>query len=441
MRDFSEQSCKEGLENIYALLSRTLLLRDSKPVDSLVRLLEALNYADMLLAARCYHDMVSALLLEPARRVSGDIWCDYLLYMLLETPHPFACMAAKEDVDEAVYEAMCSELSILGTLSTLTGTVLVRMLRERQRELQLKTRQVKDDISLFSTALWSGVNTRPLPKDTQTPQNAVYVPNDLAWFPWHYGGTGLRDSYVSDEALEEIYARLLSSSDWRAYAEDLKSFFGAYGCETFIRARAFHYEAAGDTLSLLPTDLIAPLPEPVFYPDQHERIVENTLCFMQGDPAWPLLLTGSAGCGKTTQVLSLLYEFPELRLVVTDTLTQGLLERLGAQPLRFVVLVDDPERVDTRVLLAGRAVPQNILIYITCREEAQSAFATAMRVEFPPAPLREFSAFVFALLEAQNILADEGEVRSACVDWQMDTQNRLTVSAALQIAYAFSLSN
>ena len=66
------------------------------------------------------------------------------------------------------------------------------------------------------------------------------MPPEAEWLSWHYGEMGLRDSYVSDEALEEVIIRLLESEDWRALCDDLWNFFAAYGSAPFLRDKLFH---------------------------------------------------------------------------------------------------------------------------------------------------------------------------------------------------------
>ena len=107
--------------------------------------------------------ITAALLACGARRVSGDLWLDYLLSLVLERPHAFAVMAANGRMDEAERIAMRADLAILGELATLDGAHLYRMAAERHRELQLKPRHAKDNISLLSSAVWAGGSIRPAP--------------------------------------------------------------------------------------------------------------------------------------------------------------------------------------------------------------------------------------------------------------------------------------
>ena len=51
----------------------------------------------------------------------------------------------------------------------------------------------------------------------------------FAFTPWQYGEPGLTDAYAADEALEEIYLRLLSAKDWGQLTEDLYNLFASYG--------------------------------------------------------------------------------------------------------------------------------------------------------------------------------------------------------------------
>ena len=159
MFSFRECAPAEGVERIASLIPRLTILQDARECAPLARLLaaaSAIHAGDTLGALSCYHALSASLLSSGARRVSGDLWLDYLLWLVIERPHAFAVMAADGRMEEAERIAMRADLAILGELATLSGAHLYRMAAERHRELQLKPRHAKDNISLMSSAVWSG---------------------------------------------------------------------------------------------------------------------------------------------------------------------------------------------------------------------------------------------------------------------------------------------
>lgn len=448
MTDFSACSCREGIEGAYALLAKLTLMRDERsdsPFSLLGAYMDALNYGEMLSASRAYHALTDALLRAPSRRVSGDLWLDYLLWLTVETEHPFAVSAAQKRRDDDVFSAMRAELGTLFELTKLSDVALRRFAQERYRELKLKVRSARDSAELMSTALWSGSAARPQPKEERpiAPPAAV-MQMDFDWALWRYGEMSLSGQYVSDEALEEIYIRLLSAKPWPLLIDDLWNFFAAYGCGGFLRHRAFQYERGG--LFPLEENVLAPLPSAILYEAQRHALLENTIRFMQGARANNLVLTGASGTGKTTQVLSLPYELPEVRLIAVDgsacTTLAPLFERLRAQPLRFLVLLDGMDFSSPYAasflasLLALRAQPENVLLYATAYSAAGGEGAFPAEIEFPYPQLKEFVDLVSELLEQDNVRAPYEAVRNACIDHQVDAHDRLTYAAAVCVAEA-----
>lgn len=438
--DLSRCEPREGIATLCALLSRSLLLRDQPPIERLWQLLEALNAGDALCACRAYHALSAALLQVPARRVSGDLWRDYLLYVLLQTPHLLAKQAAGGDTATAL-PFLREELGILGALCTLTGRELARMIEARRTEARLKGRQARDDIELFSTAVWSGGSKRALPTPAAEAAAPAPFTGELRYTGWQYGEPGLRDVFASDAALEEIYARLLGAGadagagagvrGWSGYAEDLCCFFAAYGYGPLLQTRAFVWQ---NGLVPLPR-AIAPMPEPVFFPRQHEALLEQVIRFMQGETPVPMLLVGGAGMGKTAMALSVPEELPEVRLVLArpEDLHPPLLDTLAAVSLKFLLLLDGVEVTEIPTLLP-RLLPPNVLLCVTAR---QGTLEWARRIEIPPLSGERFTELVCGLLRARGIMADYAAVRSACVDHQVDARDRLSAAAAVRIAASF----
>ena len=436
MQDLNQCEPREVCEQLAPLLSRSFLLRGGAPAASLFSFLGALNDGDLLLAVSSYHDLRAALFECPARRVSGDLWRDYLLHVLLCEPHAFARQAAAGQLDDAVSAMMLEELSVLGTLSTLSDELLIRLAQSRSRALKLKPRQARDNIEMFSNAVWSGGSARALPTPAeQKPSASPSYSGELAFSALKYGEPGLDGSFVADGALEELYARLLEDPRWETQIEGLRCFFASYGCGIFLRERAFRYTQGA--LHPLPARAVAPLPEPVCFPKEHEQILDHVIRFMQGEPPMHMLLCGGAGMGKSAQILSLVHELPEVRLVVAgpDADFFHLFSLIAAQPSKFLLLLDDvsPASLCSRDFCA---LPENVLVVVTSRAQEQN-LEWAQRIVLPALKAEAFNAFVESVLEYNRVLCDASDVHNACVDYQVDARSHLSVAAALRLAERF----
>ncbi|HOG00916.1 MAG TPA: DUF815 domain-containing protein [Clostridia bacterium] len=443
MRDFRECDPAKGAERIAALTSRLTVLRDEPggPLDILREFALALSLGDTPGAYRVYHDLSRALLGCGARRVSGDLFMDYLLSLVLEREHAFARMAASGRLEAPEQLAMKADLAALGELATLASTDLVRMAQERHRELQLRSRYPKDDISAMSTALWSGSAPRAVQQEQKgNSGHPVFValPPEQEWLPWHYGEQSFPGEWAADEALEEVYLRLLKSPDWRGACDDLWNLFAAYGSGDFLKTRVFF--AKGDSLAPAQS---TPWVCPVSYCDaQRLRLTESVIAFMRGETASHALIYGPEGCGKTALALNLAEDLPELRVAVVDdpghTDVFGLIERLRRQPLRFLLLLDgvDADGYASKVLLCACSrggLPQNVLLAATSREPGSpGTFPLAIEMKYPR--IADFIDIVCELLETQDEPFDRQEVRNLCVDLQVDAREKLTMTAAVAAA-------
>lgn len=428
---FTDREGREALAEALALFARSTLIPRSPAMAALGDMLEQLYFGDTYAACRSYHSALSLMLRSPARRVSGSLLVDQLLYLALQLEHPFALSAATGMRDDALSMAMEEELQVLGRLSQLKTSHFISMVQDRRR-----ASKVRDDISARSAAVWSGA---PVPAASKAQPEAEPVQLPLAFTPLEYGELGLSDSFVSDEALEEIYLRMLETHEWETLTEDLWNFFSAYGTGEFLRSRA--YRIKGAELSPLPQQVIAPLIPLSLYEAQHTRLMDNTIRFMRGESCSSLLLTGEGGVGKTAHVLSLLHELPEVRLVLCsrgdlDSLND-LLPTLSRQPLKFILLLDDidPEGEELRLFCSRTAgfaaLPQNVLLYGTSRK-AGGPFDGVL--SFPYPDLNRFSAMIAELLENDGIIIDRRTVHNAAVDHQVDAREKLTFRGAKAVA-------
>ncbi|MCM1334799.1 MAG: ATP-binding protein [Bacteroides sp.] len=114
------------------------------------------------------------------------------------------------------------------------------------------------------------------------------------------------------------------------------------------------------------------------YNTQRGKVIDNTLCFLNGKKAQNVLLYGDRGTGKSSTVKALVNEYPTLRIVQIPKKELLGIERLYAilkeLPLRFILFLDDLTFSDgdesygfLKQVLEGSVIPMppNCLIYAT----------------------------------------------------------------------------
>ncbi|MBR0025969.1 MAG: DUF815 domain-containing protein [Clostridia bacterium] len=443
MHEQVTRSASESLNGLSSRLCRLTLLRrllEEGPLAELCRLITALYEGDVMLAQDRYHAFAAELLSGGYRRVSGDLFCDFLLSELLEKKNGFSAMAARGEKDLPTMNAMRAELSILCALSKVTSSRLRDWIMERGRENRSRPRPQQDNIALMSNAAWTG-GSRTSQREF-APQPPAHLPAALfegEWLSWEYEAEQEFGDYVSDEALEEIYHRLLHSEDWRDCLEDLWNFHASYGTGSFLRHRMF--ALSGGKLLPLPGAGLAQ-GEPLFHEEEHAALMREVIRFMQGEASERILVTGGAGTGKTMSVISLAKELPEVRLVLTGG--EGvheiadLCETLRQQPLRFLLLIDDvdlssAEFAKLRSGFAGGGIGgANILCIVTAREGDDSLFTRRLELRAPT--FKEFVELVQRLLSLDGLYFDYDEVQDACIDHKAAVKGELSFTAAVRVA-------
>lgn len=175
---------------------------------------------------------------------------------------------------------------------------------------------------------------------------------------------------------EELRFPIYENGKTQITPESVRAYADRFGSPFFEKHRAFFFEG-GELKPAAEFDPIR-LSDLKNYRLQRRRIIDNTLCFLNGKKAQNVLLYGDRGTGKSSTVKALVNEYPELRIVqIPKGEILGLYrvyEILQELPLKFVLFLDDITFNDgdegysfLKQVLEGSVIPmpQNCLIYAT----------------------------------------------------------------------------
>lgn len=164
--------------------------------------------------------------------------------------------------------------------------------------------------------------------------------------------------------------------DIKVTFESIIAYSEKFGSSLFEKNKAFVFE--NDRLNPVGNADKIKLDELKNYKTQKKKIVDNTICFINGLKAQNVLLYGDRGTGKSSTVKAIGNEFPELRIVqipkAAITHIYKLYDLLKDNPLKFILFLDDitfSENDDgyafLKQVLEGSvsSMPKNCIIYAT----------------------------------------------------------------------------
>ena len=169
-----------------------------------------------------------------------------------------------------------------------------------------------------------------------------------------------------------------TSHTWGELVQDLASFHRKNGSGMWAEFRGFLWEgeALQGVVSLDPIrlrDLIG-------YEIERQKVIDNTLTFLEGYPANNMLLYGGRGTGKSSTVKALLNEYYDRGLRIIEISKEHLatfpqvIRQIKNDPQKFILFIDDLSFEDGKgaytslkaVLEGGLETrPNNVIIYAT----------------------------------------------------------------------------
>lgn len=442
MPGYRDLSANSAIAKLKMDITRLVILRSELEKGALFHLKEfseSLDEGNIKKSISDYHALASALICGGYRRVSGDLILDMIMHLLLLSEHPFALMAARCEMDEALYAAMRSELSIMQSLSTLDDETLLRLISDRHQDIKSKNRQFKDNAAALATAAWGGGTAKQIDAN-DTSSVRIQIPVTLPTgeqTALHYGEAALRDEMVADDALSEMYNRFMDTDDWRALVDVIWNFHASYGSGVFLRSRYLAYENG----FLHAIEEPEKLPEP-YAQAEYECALNNLVSFMRGRTPHHMAIYGPRGNGKTSFVLSLAEELPELRIIIIKSFDRSsftkLMDRLSKQPLRFMILLDDmPD--DALLGMVSSMLPKNILIAATMEHKPASSLLS-LEIELGYIAFGDFAAMVEDGLNCLNMDYNEQKLFPFCEAIEK-SESGLTLSSIKKAQAAILFKN
>lgn len=311
-------------------LDQLVLYRELLQDDLIQQVYQLLAHQEAKTEKKYYEICHQLIKKADSYNLSGNIWKDYLLYLLATAENPFTLAAERQgaNISNQLYQTALHDLEIITKLYELDFNQLAVELDTKPIEL---------------TANFS------LPQTT--------------------------NSSAADQ-LQQIFT---SSADTEKLVTQLSRYYYSAGTGKLGLYNSFRLT---DNYELTPITN----PDPVTFADlmnyqtQKEKIKTNTEAFLNDQPANNVLLYGTRGTGKSSSVKALLNEYAAsgLRLIEVAkhqlSYLPDLLEQLQERGLYFIIFLDDLsfEEFETeykyiKAVIEGRVEvkPDNILFYAT----------------------------------------------------------------------------
>lgn len=184
--------------------------------------------------------------------------------------------------------------------------------------------------------------------------------------------------YLKDKFLlgDELHFSLYEKGDTDISTESAISFSERFGNAVFAYNKAFMFEGGVLTPSVSFDEIR--LSDLKNYNAQRRRIIDNTICFINGTKAQNALLYGDRGTGKSSTVKAVVNEYSELRIIQISKSSicdiYKIYDIVKDNPLKFILFIDDITFSENdsgysflKQVLEGsvKPIPDNCVIYAT----------------------------------------------------------------------------
>ena len=186
---------------------------------------------------------------------------------------------------------------------------------------------------------------------------------------------------VSDK-VKELSKNIANAADKEEVFQVVTAFYKDYGVGLFGLNKAFRLQESNGVQELVPitnTEEVH-LDDLIGYEIQKAKLVENTKAYVEGRKANNVLLYGDAGTGKSTSIKAILNEYYKDGLRMIEIYKHqfselaGLISRIKNRNYKFIIYMDDLsfeefeiEYKYLKAVIEGgvETRPDNILIYAT----------------------------------------------------------------------------
>ncbi len=184
------------------------------------------------------------------------------------------------------------------------------------------------------------------------------------------------------EKVKELSKKIAAASEKEEIFEVVTAFYREYGVGQFGLNKAFRLQEENGEQVIVPitnTEEVH-LDDLIGYDDQKQKLMENTRAFVEGRKANNVLLYGDAGTGKSTSIKAILNEYYKDGLRMIEIYKHqfselaGLISRIKNRNYKFIIYMDDLSfeefEIEYKYLKAviegGLEIkPDNVLIYAT----------------------------------------------------------------------------
>lgn len=181
------------------------------------------------------------------------------------------------------------------------------------------------------------------------------------------------------ERVRALSASIAEAENGQQVFEAVTEFYRVYGIGMLGLNKAFRLSEQGELLPITNTEEVR-LADIIGYESQKQKLVENTEAFVHGRKANNVLLFGDAGTGKSTSIKAILNEYYGEGLRMIEMYKHqfselaGLISRIKNRNYKFIIYMDDLSfeefEIEYKYLKAviegGLEIkPDNVLIYAT----------------------------------------------------------------------------
>lgn len=181
-----------------------------------------------------------------------------------------------------------------------------------------------------------------------------------------------------EKQYDQIIKKFQNSHNWKDQIDNLTNFHRKNGSGMWAKFKGFIWE--GEKLQGVHSLDPIRMDNLIGYEIERQKVIDNTLAFLEGYPANNMLLYGGRGTGKSSTVKALLNEYYDKGLRIIEISKEHLgtfpkvIRTIKDYPQKFILFIDDLSFEDgsgaytsLKAVLEGglETRPSNVVIYAT----------------------------------------------------------------------------